>query len=454
MESTAKDPSRMKKKRWLWYLFDVGNSAYAAVVILAVYAAYFKDHVVGGPEGSRLWGISVGIAMLVVALISPVLGVIADHTGKKKQFLLYFTSLSVGCTALLFFVRKGDILMGMVFFILAEIGYRGGQVFYNSLLPEVAERGEIGRVSGTGWAVGLMGGIICLLLVLGLVTLYEGTYVVRVSLVITAVYFAVFAAPLLVWFRERDRGQALEPGENIFTVASRRLQRTFRSVRHHREFIKYIAAFLIYNDGILMAINFAAIFGVVMFGLDQQMIILFMILIQFTSVIGAYVSGWMADRWSSKLTLVVFLLMMLSTVVGLFMIESVLGFYILGGVAGLALSSIQAVSRAMVSNLSPRGRSAEFYGFFAVAGRTSSFIGPTIYGVIAAEAALYFQGQGQRASFLWFRMLKDGAPLAEQLGQRVALIPVMLFLVVGLGLLYLVDEQKARQSSAPETISS
>ena len=126
MESTAKDPSRMKKKRWLWYLFDVGNSAYAAVVILAVYAAYFKDHVVGGPEGSRLWGISVGIAMLVVALISPVLGVIADHTGKKKQFLLYFTSLSVGCTALLFFVRKGDILMGMVFFILAEIGYRGG----------------------------------------------------------------------------------------------------------------------------------------------------------------------------------------------------------------------------------------------------------------------------------------------------------------------------------------
>ncbi|MCJ7717799.1 MAG: MFS transporter, partial [Anaerolineales bacterium] len=131
------------RRRWLWYLFDVGNSAYAAVVILAIYAAYFKGYVVGGAEGSRLWGISVGIAMLVVAVISPVLGVIADHTGQKKRFLIYFTILSVTCTALLYFVQKGDILLGMFLFILAEIGYRGGQVFYNSLLPEVAEREEI-----------------------------------------------------------------------------------------------------------------------------------------------------------------------------------------------------------------------------------------------------------------------------------------------------------------------
>ena len=145
------------KKRWLWYLFDVGNSAYAAVVILAIYAAYFKGHVVGCAEGSRLWGISVGIAMLVVAVISPVLGVIADHTGQKKRFLIYFTALSVICTALLYFVQKGDILLGMVLFILAEIGYRGGQVFYNSLLPEVAEQEEIGRVSGTWWGKKMTG---------------------------------------------------------------------------------------------------------------------------------------------------------------------------------------------------------------------------------------------------------------------------------------------------------
>ena len=441
----TKSPGGFLSRRVLWYLYDVGNSAYAAVVILAIYSAYFKGVVVGGAEGSRLWGVSVGIAMLVVAVISPVLGVIADHTGRKKQFLLYFTMLSVGCTALLFFVEQGDILAGMVLFILAEIGYRGGQVFYNSLLPEVAEKGEIGRVSGNGWAIGLLGGIVCLFLVLALVTLNEGTFFVRISLVITAVYFAVFAAPLLIWFKERGEARQLEEGESILSIAFQRLSQTFQTVREHREFVRYILAFLIYNDGILMAINFAAIFGAVMFGLDQQQIILFMILIQVTSVIGAYVSGWMADRWSSKLSLIVFLVMMLGAVVGLFVNESVTGFYVIGGVAGLALSSVQAVSRAMVSELSPVGRSAEFYGFFAVAGRTSSFIGPTIYGIIAAEAALYFEAQGPRASFLWFRFLEGGAPLAEQLGQRVALLPVMLFLIVGLWMMFFVRGETVKQ---------
>jgi len=436
-----------KRKRWLWYLFDVGNSAYAAVVILAIYAAYFKGHVVGGAEGSRLWGLSVGIAMLVVAVISPVLGVIADYTGQKKRFLIYFTALSVVSTALLFFVQKGDILLGMVLFIFAEIGYRGGQVFYNSLLPEVAERDEMGQVSGNGWAIGLMGGIVCLLIVLALVTFIEGTWIVRFSLVITAVYFAVFAIPLFLWFQEKGGDKKLLPGENVFSIAYKKLRNTVQSVRDHKEFVRYIIAFLIYNDGILMAINFAAIFGAVMFGLEQQQIIIFMILIQFTSVIGAYVSGWIADKRSGKVSLVVFLLLMIGAIVGLFVVETVIGFFIIGGVAGLALSSVQAVSRAMVGALSPPGRSAEFYGFFAVAGRTSSFIGPTIYGFVAAGAAVYFEAQGENASFLWFRLLEGGAPFAEQLGQRVAILLVILFLVVGLFILLQVDEQSARQQA-------
>lgn len=447
MASATHDAQSSSKQRWLWYLFDVGNSSYAAVVILAIYAAYFKGHVVGGAEGSRLWGISVGIAMLVVAVISPFLGVIADHTGQKKRFLIYFTFLSVTCTALLYFVQKGDILLGMVLFILAEIGYRGGQVFYNSLLPEVADQDEIGRVSGNGWAIGLMGGIVALFIVLGLVTTIEGTWIVRFSLVLTAIYFAGFAAPLFIWFREKGENKQLAPGETIFSVAFSRLKQTFQSVRDYREFIKYIIAFLIYNDGILMAINFAAIFGAVMFGLDQQQIILFMILIQFTSVIGAYVSGWIVDRRSGKVSLVIFLVLMIASIVGLFVVESVTGFYVIGGVAGLALSAVQSVSRAMVGVLAPPGRSAEFYGFFAVAGRTSSFIGPTIYGIVAAEAAIFFAAQGEKASFLWFKALEGGGPYAEQLGQRVAIIPVFVFLVVGTLLLLLVNEQKARQRS-------
>src|SRR5574340_864077 len=162
-------PRSTRRERWAWYLYDFGNSAYAAVVLLAVYSAYFKETVVGGAEGSRLWGIAVGIAMLVVAVLSPIFGTIADFSGSKKRFLFAFTALSCLFTGLLFLVQRGDVLIGMLFFILAEIGYRSSQVFYDSLLPEIASSEDIGEVSGNGWAVGSAGGIVCLLIVLGLI---------------------------------------------------------------------------------------------------------------------------------------------------------------------------------------------------------------------------------------------------------------------------------------------
>ena len=165
------DSKKKKRAQWAWYLYDFGNSAYAAVVLLAVYASYFKQGVVGTAQGSALWGYSLTISMLVVAVISPFLGALADYSGKKKTLLLIMTSISIIFTALLFFVQKGDIALGMILFIIAEIGYRAGQVFYNSLLVDVADEDEIGKVSGNGWAIGSLGGIICLVIVLALIQL-------------------------------------------------------------------------------------------------------------------------------------------------------------------------------------------------------------------------------------------------------------------------------------------
>ena len=142
------DDKQRRRQHWAWYMYDFGNSAYAAVILLAVFSAYFKGQVVGGAAGSRLWGLALGTAMLVVAVLSPFLGAFADFAASKKRLLLIFSALSWIFTALLFFVQKGDVLMGFVFFVLAEIGYRGGQVFYNALLPEIASPDEIGQVSG------------------------------------------------------------------------------------------------------------------------------------------------------------------------------------------------------------------------------------------------------------------------------------------------------------------
>jgi len=430
-------PARATRgERWSWYLYDFGNSAYAAVVLLAVYSAYFKGEVVGGAEGSRLWGIAVGIAMLVVAVSSPILGTIADYSGKKKRFLLFFTALSCICTALLFFVQKGDVFLGMAAFIVAEVGYRSAQVFYNSLLPEIAEPEDIPEVSGNGWAIGSAGGIICLLIILPLIVLIQGNLVVRASLLITAVFFAASAAPIFLVLRERTPARPLPKEHNYLTLAFSRLGKTFRQARHFREFIKFMVAFLIYNDGVIMALDFAAIIGAVLFGLDAQMLIVFVIVVQVTNVIGSWAFGLMARRYSCKRALLISLLLMVAAVAWMFFAQSATIFFVIGALAGFAMAGIQSVSRTIVSVFAPRKQTAEFYGFFAVAGRTSSFIGPTIYGWLAAEAALWYQKRGLAA-----------LP-AEQMGQRVAVVSIGVFLLVGLAILLAVNEKRAIRAAA------
>ncbi len=435
-------PISTRRERIAWYLYDFGNSAYAAVVLLAVYSAYFQGTIVGGAEGSRLWGIAVGIAMLVVAVTSPVLGAIADYSGAKKKFLLFYTIMACTFTAALFFAEPGRVAIGMGFFILAEIGYRSAQVFYNSLLPEIATPEEIGRISGNGWAIGNLGGILSLLLVLPLIILQqqgviplEGTVVVRLTLVITAVFFILSAIPIFLWLPELAKSKPLPPGENYLSLAFKQISQTIRTAGRFKEFIKFMIAFLIYNDGVIMALDFAAIIGAVLFGLDQQGLIIFIIIVHVANVFGAYIFGVWMDRIGGKRSLTISIFMMLAAIIWLYLNQTQSGFFMIGVLAGVGMAGLQSVSRSMVAVFAPEGQSAEFYGFFAVAGRTSSFIGPTIYGILAYRAALWYETRGQTAV------------LAEQSGQRVAILSIGVFFVVGLILLSFVNEKRAQEAA-------
>jgi len=416
--------NKINKEHLGWYLYDFGNSAYAAVILLAVYSAYFKGTVVGGAEGSRYWGISVGIAMLITAIIAPILGAIADFSASKKRFLLIFSAITWVFTGLLFFVEKGDVLIGMLFFIIAEIGYRSGQVFYNSLLPEITEPEERGRVSGNGWAIGSLGGILCLLILLPLIVLIGGPLVVRLSLVFTSLYFAAAAIPAFLWIKERAVAKELPDGKTYLSYALSRLVETAKSLGNHKDFLRFIIAFLVYNDGILMALNFAAIIGAVLFGMDQTQLIIFMIIVQVTSVIGAYVAGVAGDKLGFKRSLIYSIIMMALVIVGMLFAQNLTQFFIVGAFAGFALTGVQSVSRTLVGYFAPEGRSAEFYGFFAVTGRTSSFIGPTVYGFLAFEAARWYENTRGLSTLV-----------AEQAGQRVAIGSIIIFLILGLVIL-------------------
>jgi len=427
-----------RKEHWAWYLYDFGNSAYAAVVLLAIYSAYFQGAVVGGSEGTRLWGIATAIAMLVVAFIAPILGAIADYSGKKKTFLFFMTTLSVIFTALLFTVREGSVFTGMLFFILAEIGYRGGQVFYNALLPEIATQDELSKVSGTGWAVGSVGGIVCLLIVLALILLIGGDFVTRLSFIITAVFFALSTVPMWFWLKEKAEPRPLKPGDNYINVAFRRLQATFRSVNQYREFLKFMLAFLVYNDGIIAALDFAAIIGAVLYGMEQQDLIIMMIIVQVASVAGAYIYGVLGEKMGFKRGLIQSLLLMILSVVLIYFNTTVAGFFIITSLAGFALTGVQSLSRTMLGAFAPPGRSAEFYGFFGMVGRTSSFIGPFLFGIVAHRLTQMHEASGIDPT------------AAIQLGHRQAIFAIVIFLAVGLGLLLLVNEKEGRKVALGE----
>lgn len=414
-----KASSETQKARRAWYLYDAGNSAYAAVVLLAVYATYFKDTVVGGALGSFYWGIAVTAATAVVAVVAPILGAVADASGNKKRLLLFFTTMACVFTASLFFVTPGAIVLGMVLFILAEIGYRSGQVFYNAFLPELATQDEMGRVSGNGWAIGSAGGVLCLLIVLAAVKGIGGALVVRGALVFTALYFAAFTLPFFRRVKEQTARQPLPKGRELFVVPFRRLAQTIRAARDHKEFGRFLLAFLLYNEGILITLSFGAILGATLFGLAQEQIIIFMILVQVASIPGAYVPGLMTGRIGVRNTLLLSLIGMTAAILWLFFARSTIAFYVIGALAGYTLTAIQSVSRATVGMLAPEGRSAEFYGFFAIAGRTSSAVGPAIFGAIVFHVARTLERGGETAI------------LAEQAAHRYALFAIIGFLVIG-----------------------
>jgi MFS transporter, UMF1 family len=424
-----------RRERWAWYLYDFGNSAYASAVYLAVYSVYFKDQVVGGAEGTRLWGVAETIAAIVVLLSGPFLGTVADFAASKKRFLLFFTALSCLFTASLFIIQPGMIVTGIVLFVLADIGYRAAQIFYDGLLPEIARPEEMGRVSGLGWAVGTVGGIVILLLLIPLESLVVGPLVSRLAMIVTAVFFAVFTIPIMLWLREKARAQKLPPGENYARLAVKRLANTFRTARGFREFLKFIIAFLVYNDGIMIVMGFASIIGATLFGLQTQDILIFFILVQLTNVLGAYLFGWLVDSIGGKPSLNIALALMVVVVAWLYFAEGKTTFFIIGAVAGVAMAGAQSVSRTMVALFAPPGKSAEFFGFFATFGRVSSVIAPLIFGWLAAEAALWFEARGQ------------GVILAEQLGLRLAILSIAAFILVGMVLLIFVDEAKARAAA-------
>ncbi len=369
-----------------WTLFDFANTAFSVIVVTVIYSRYFTSHVAGGRRW--LWGLAVSLSMICAAALSPPLGAAADFSRNRKRFLLLFSLACIICTALMFFVQEGMIVAGVALFVVANIGFEGGLVFYDAFLPGLTGRSSYGRVSGYGFAMGYVGALAVLLIVLVMLPASshpEYQFYVRLSFVVAAVFFLVFSIPIFLFVHEPPLVGT--PPPSLLRAGFARASETFRALfvrREHPSIARFLIAFFIYNDGILTVIAFAAIFAEHVLGMSDSAIILFFAIVQSSAIAGSLVFGVVTDKIGPKRTISITLVIWIAIVIGAYFVGSVAAFYVVALGAGVAIGSSQSASRSLMALLTPREHEAEFFGFYdGLCGKASAVVGPLVYGIIA-----------------------------------------------------------------------
>lgn len=343
----------------------------------------------GHISGSSVWGYLVSVSMLLVAVSAPVLGAIADFRGSRKRFLFLFCYAGVVATTFLFLVGPGDIWLAIIFYLLSSTCLEWSLTFYNSFLPQITTRQQMGRISGFGWAWGYVGGVLCLILTMVMIRwpqwfgIPDSDYLpVRATALLVALWWGIFSIPTFLWLRERSASRELPPGTTYLRVGFARLSHTLRKINQFRELVKFLVAFLIYNDGVQTVIVMAAIFGAEVLGMSQNELIACFILIHVVAIVGSLVVGYLGDRMTTKRAINLTLLVWTAAVIYVLMIDESWEFWVLAVVIGFVLGGVQASSRALLAQFTPQENSAEFFGFFASSGKFASIFGPALFALI------------------------------------------------------------------------
>jgi UMF1 family MFS transporter len=374
-------------------LFDFANSPFTTLVITFVYATYFTDVIVADDtRGTVLWSRGVTVTALVVAILSPFLGALADRGGFRKLFVIVFSVICILGTSALYFVEPGEVFSALLFVVIANIAFEFAVVFYNAFLPDIAPREQLGRVSGIAWGLGFIGGLLAL--VVALVTLVfpeqavmgfsqEGGQNIRATNLLVAAWFVVFSLPLLIWVKE-DKSRVSRDGK-VIRESLLQIRSTFSHIRRYRQIARFLIARLVYNDALVTIFAFGGIYAVAAFDFSMQRVITFGIVINLAAGIGAIAMGFLDDHSGAKRTINVSLVGLIIAT-ALAMLAMGIGreelFWVAGILIGIFSGPNQASSRSLMARFVPHELENEFFGFFALSGKLTAFIGPWLLGVL------------------------------------------------------------------------
>ncbi|MBC8257015.1 MAG: MFS transporter [Candidatus Marinimicrobia bacterium] len=397
-----------KRTVFSWSLYDFANQPFTTLVVTFIYGTFFTQ-VIAENEivGTMLWSRGITITGLAVAILSPIMGAVADRGGYRKLFLIFWTIICILGSFLLYFPQPGQVVFALTVFIIANIGFEMGGVFCNAFLPDIAPKEKIGRVSGYGWSFGYVGGLIAL--VIGLLlfiqpdvpifNLNKETYEhIRATNILVAIWFAVFCLPTFIFVRQTAKNSS-DKGY-VIKDSMAQLKDTFKNVRQYKDMTRFLIARLIYNDGLITVFAFGGIYAAGTFGFTFQEIMIFGIVLNVTAGLGAFLMGFLDDVIGGKKTIqlsnmglivaciiAVFapsrdLFYITIPLLGSHLITGKTLFWLAGILIGIFSGPNQSASRSLMARFVPREKENEFFGFFAFSGKATAFAGPFLLGYL------------------------------------------------------------------------
>ena len=391
-----------KRTIFSWSIYDFANQPFTTIILTFIYSTFFVDFIApSGELGAVMWGRAVAISSLVIALLSPIMGAIADNGGYRKIFLIFWTWVCVIFSILLYFPLKGEVILALSFFCIANIGFEMGGVFLNAYLPEIAPKEKIGRISGYGWSFGYVGGLIALAISFivfispenpvnplngKLLNLDSGEHIRMINILI-GIWFAVFSIPTFLFLKDKDKNNTLNNRE-LIKSAFISLNKTFKEIKAYKETLKFLLARLVYNDALITIFAFGGIYAKQVFDFTFNEIFLFGIVLNVTAGIGALAMGFLDDILGGKKTIQIsnvgFIIACTLAVIAPDLNNGRFIFWIAGSMIGIFSGPNQAASRSLMGRMTPKNKENQFYGFFAFSGKATSFIGPLLFSTIVS----------------------------------------------------------------------
>ena len=374
-----------RKEVFAWSLYDFANQPFSTIIVTFIYSAFFIEVIADNEKlGTTMWANAIAITAIVVAILSPILGAIADSGGYRKFFLVLFTFISAIFSMLLYFPHSGDAFLAIFLFIIANVSFEMGTVFCNSYLPDLSDKRNSGSISGFAWGLGFLGGLTALFLSFCLFPELDSIDIRRINILV-GVWFILFSIPVFFFVKDKKNQKFTK---HHFLKPLSRIKVTFQNLSKYKIITQFLVARLFYNDGLVTIFALGGVYAVGTLDFSFNELMQLAIILNIAAGLGSFLFGYIEDNIGAKnVIMITLVVLIIATLMAICAPETPYPkqlFWVAGILIGLMVGPNQSCSRSLMAKLTPKDKINEFFGFFAFTGKATSFIGPLLFGIITS----------------------------------------------------------------------